>query len=240
MATKKREVLIVSQASIARAAIRFAEILERVDTRAMAADGPVTPTLEEITQYELRELYVQADLIRKEARGKMPRKVAGAAGIEPATTGLEGRCSIQLSYAPGGVTTLPEASDSTKEAACSHPHLDGIDAEAGANKVWRCTMCAGLFLCVAVDGTPYSADVAVAGVTCIACLKDVHAECLGNGCTCDHTRNFRAEAFAAVQPGIDAVNRLHAERSACVQGLENCVDCKPRILDADDREVPHA
>ncbi len=27
-------------------------------------------------------------------------KLVGAAGLEPATTGLEGRCSIQLSYAP--------------------------------------------------------------------------------------------------------------------------------------------
>jgi hypothetical protein len=26
--------------------------------------------------------------------------VVGAAGIEPATTGLENRCSVQLSYAP--------------------------------------------------------------------------------------------------------------------------------------------
>lgn len=26
--------------------------------------------------------------------------MVGAAGIEPATTGLENRCSIQLSYAP--------------------------------------------------------------------------------------------------------------------------------------------
>jgi hypothetical protein len=27
-------------------------------------------------------------------------EMVGAAGIEPATTGLENRCSIQLSYAP--------------------------------------------------------------------------------------------------------------------------------------------
>ena len=28
-------------------------------------------------------------------------KMVGAAGLEPATTGLEIRCSIRLSYAPG-------------------------------------------------------------------------------------------------------------------------------------------
>jgi hypothetical protein len=28
------------------------------------------------------------------------KKVVGEAGLEPATTGLEGRCSIQLSYSP--------------------------------------------------------------------------------------------------------------------------------------------
>ena len=32
--------------------------------------------------------------------GVRRRKMVGAAGFEPATTGLEGRCSIQLSYAP--------------------------------------------------------------------------------------------------------------------------------------------
>jgi hypothetical protein len=31
---------------------------------------------------------------------QMVDQVVGAAGIEPATTGLENRCSVQLSYAP--------------------------------------------------------------------------------------------------------------------------------------------
>jgi hypothetical protein len=38
------------------------------------------------------------------ARPLAARNVVGEAGIEPTTTGLEGRCSIQLSYSPGGVT----------------------------------------------------------------------------------------------------------------------------------------
>ena len=37
--------------------------------------------------------------VRREERA--PREgLVGAAGVEPATAGLEGRCSIQLSYAP--------------------------------------------------------------------------------------------------------------------------------------------
>lgn len=31
---------------------------------------------------------------------KMERKMVGAAGLEPATLCLEGKCSIRLSYAP--------------------------------------------------------------------------------------------------------------------------------------------
>ena len=46
-------------------AARFAELLEAIDTRCMAADGPVTPTLTEATADELRRLYVFADRIRE-------------------------------------------------------------------------------------------------------------------------------------------------------------------------------
>jgi hypothetical protein len=45
---------------------RFCELLEAIDTRCMAADGPVTPTLSEATADELRRLYLFADRMRKE------------------------------------------------------------------------------------------------------------------------------------------------------------------------------
>jgi hypothetical protein len=49
-------------------AARFAELLEAIDQRCAAADGPVTPTLQEATADELRKLYVFADRIRKGMR----------------------------------------------------------------------------------------------------------------------------------------------------------------------------
>jgi len=36
---------------------RIAEIIEHVDNRCMAADGPVTKTLDEMTQQEISEIY---------------------------------------------------------------------------------------------------------------------------------------------------------------------------------------
>ena len=36
---------------------RIAEIIEAVDNRCMAVDGPVTPTLQEMTQSEISEIY---------------------------------------------------------------------------------------------------------------------------------------------------------------------------------------
>ena len=38
----------------------IAEIIEQVDNRAMAADGPVTPTLQEMTQKEMSQIYALA------------------------------------------------------------------------------------------------------------------------------------------------------------------------------------
>ena len=48
-------------------ATRFCELLEAIDQRCAAADGPVTPTIQEATTDELRRLYVFADRIRKES-----------------------------------------------------------------------------------------------------------------------------------------------------------------------------
>lgn len=36
---------------------KIAEIIEAVDNRCMAADGPVAPTLSEMTQAEISEIY---------------------------------------------------------------------------------------------------------------------------------------------------------------------------------------
>ena len=42
--------------------VRIAEIIETVDNRCMAADGPVAPTLAEMTQKEISEIYQLANL----------------------------------------------------------------------------------------------------------------------------------------------------------------------------------
>jgi hypothetical protein len=39
---------------------RIREIIEEVDNRCLHADGPVTPTMEEITQDELSRIYAHA------------------------------------------------------------------------------------------------------------------------------------------------------------------------------------
>jgi hypothetical protein len=39
---------------------RIAQIIEDVDNRCLAADGPVTPTLQEMTQDELSRIYALA------------------------------------------------------------------------------------------------------------------------------------------------------------------------------------
>ena len=42
---------------VAQALTAIRRIIETVDLRAMAADGPVTPTLQEMTQEEISEIY---------------------------------------------------------------------------------------------------------------------------------------------------------------------------------------
>jgi hypothetical protein len=49
---------MADKASVLRSRLReIAEIIERVDRRAQACDGPVTPTLEEMTQGEMSRIY---------------------------------------------------------------------------------------------------------------------------------------------------------------------------------------
>lgn len=45
---------------------RIAEIIEAVDNRCMAVDGPVTPTLQEMRQEEISEIYALASRVRCE------------------------------------------------------------------------------------------------------------------------------------------------------------------------------
>jgi hypothetical protein len=52
--------ILVSQSHIDQMRMRLqriAEIIEAVDNRCMAVDGPVTPTLREMTQAEISEIY---------------------------------------------------------------------------------------------------------------------------------------------------------------------------------------
>jgi hypothetical protein len=49
---------------------RIAEIIERVDNRCMAVDGPVTPTLQEMSQDEISEIYLLASQKEKDVKSK--------------------------------------------------------------------------------------------------------------------------------------------------------------------------
>jgi hypothetical protein len=51
-------------------ALEIQDILERVDIRCAAVDGPVTPTKNEIPTAELRRIYVLALKIKAEAAAK--------------------------------------------------------------------------------------------------------------------------------------------------------------------------
>lgn len=48
---------------------RIASIIEAVDNRAMASDGPVSPTLQEMTQSEMTEIYALASAPTSEGKG---------------------------------------------------------------------------------------------------------------------------------------------------------------------------
>lgn len=53
-----------------RSADVICEVLEAIDGRCMANDGPVPPTLREATDIELRTIYLAADAIRKAKRNQ--------------------------------------------------------------------------------------------------------------------------------------------------------------------------
>jgi hypothetical protein len=52
-------------------------------------------------------------------------QMVGEAGIEPTTTGLEGRCSIQLSYSPVAVIVTSPATASKLQQGNFHNHGEG-------------------------------------------------------------------------------------------------------------------
>lgn len=49
---------------------RFNEIIDRIESRCMATDGPVTPTLHEMRESELAEIWRLLTSIRDTAAGK--------------------------------------------------------------------------------------------------------------------------------------------------------------------------
>lgn len=55
-----------AMATMQRAVNRFNEIIDTVENRCMAADGPVTPTLQEITEKELSDLWKVLQMIRRQ------------------------------------------------------------------------------------------------------------------------------------------------------------------------------
>ena len=61
--------------------------------------------------------------LRERTRRKCKGTMVGAAGFEPATTGLEGRCSIQLSYAPVRLSIVARDQradpDAARDSLCS-------------------------------------------------------------------------------------------------------------------------
>lgn len=64
--SRKNEIIMGIQVCEARERLdAIAQIIENVDNRCMAADGPVTPTLKEMTQEEIKVIYELAKLHRQ-------------------------------------------------------------------------------------------------------------------------------------------------------------------------------
>jgi hypothetical protein len=62
--------LIAAAPELLEACDTVLSVIERVENRCMAADGPVTPTTKEIAEDELREIYLAAKLGFDKATGR--------------------------------------------------------------------------------------------------------------------------------------------------------------------------
>lgn len=60
---------------------RIAQIIERVDLRCAAVDGPVTPTLQEMTQKELSEIYSLSREGKVQFTNQLRERLAGAEAL---------------------------------------------------------------------------------------------------------------------------------------------------------------
>jgi hypothetical protein len=65
MSTKYKRTVTPKREQLRWCSAKFCDLLERIDNRCMAADGPVPPTLSEATSDELRILYRLAKKISK-------------------------------------------------------------------------------------------------------------------------------------------------------------------------------
>ncbi len=76
------------------------ELISKVDFIIRYTDGSAKAYLVAGTSAEDAEKIVRALSAGDRAAGEHDKDMVGAAGLEPATSGLEGQCSIHLSYAP--------------------------------------------------------------------------------------------------------------------------------------------
>ena len=68
------------------------------------------------------------------------RGVVGEAGLEPTTPGLEGRCSIQLSYSPVSAIVSPPGARSRLGQGNIHDHRQGEMERVGPAFLGRCAV----------------------------------------------------------------------------------------------------